>query len=414
MKRKLSDYSSLFLLALAFCFTAGCATATGGLTRDVELTTVPESAQVTVVDENGDELDIFTTPGFARIPVSYDKKRMIVSAPGYRTEEFYISNDINPLFWGNCCFGCLLGMAVDGYNGAALSYSLPRKIHLTRMPSTNTEPIAEIEPDSSDENLSQELFASPITFVAPSLPTTATPEKSRRPSNLYRLATGFGYETIYIQESSVRDTGLTSYPNLLLPLGGINLADDNLLMDFSFLFSHAYYSYETPLITQICYTGGSCLTNHTKLDLETIQNGVGYELNFLYNIPLFSGSPEYATKHIIAPAVYFGAGYRMMYYSITQNLPDYSVYDPASSESILFEGETFKSNGFGTHIHLILGFDFEYVRLEGFGGYSYIPMEIGVFTSDPNGNESVETRGEMVNIGGPYVGGRFLLGWPLY
>lgn len=100
------------VLAFAACGLTGCATIISGTKDGINVTSTPPGAKVLV-----DGRQEFTTP--ARLKLSRKHEHtLLVSMPGYHTEEVSLSQGVNGWVFGNLVIGGIIGIVVDLMSGA--------------------------------------------------------------------------------------------------------------------------------------------------------------------------------------------------------------------------------------------------------------------------------------------------------
>ena len=107
---------SILLLSLAVAST-GCATIMKGTTQNVNVSSSPVGATVTIQSSTGVEVFQGATPASTRLP----KKReyaVTVSAPGYEEVRVPITQSLEGWYIGNLLCGGIVGGIVDAVNGA--------------------------------------------------------------------------------------------------------------------------------------------------------------------------------------------------------------------------------------------------------------------------------------------------------
>lgn len=127
-----------FTVGAVALLLSGCASIFQGATQPITISSMPESANVTVVNRAGQKIHTGVTPvtltlhrgaGYFR-PEIY---RITMQKEGYASREIVISGTVNGWYFGNILFGGLIGMiAVDPATGAM--YSLPPNVSGTLEP----------------------------------------------------------------------------------------------------------------------------------------------------------------------------------------------------------------------------------------------------------------------------------------
>ncbi len=116
------------LLLVLLIIAAGCATIFEGTKATVNVTSAPASAAVEVKLASGITINTAKTPA----TFSLNKKNtyvVVVKMEGYQEQSVYIDQKINNWFFGNLCFGGVVGMAIDFLDGAMWNLE-PNQIHV--------------------------------------------------------------------------------------------------------------------------------------------------------------------------------------------------------------------------------------------------------------------------------------------
>jgi hypothetical protein len=113
---------SIKLVLGAFCIAAvlsivGCASIIHGTRQNITVTTLPTKANVSIKTIGGIEVFNGTTPVLTKISRNneYD---VFVTLEGYKVTKVHISKNFDALFLGNLLCGGVVGMIIDGVNGA--------------------------------------------------------------------------------------------------------------------------------------------------------------------------------------------------------------------------------------------------------------------------------------------------------
>lgn len=106
------------LAALAFALsTAGCATIISGEKQALKITSVPESADITITTEGGLGVFVGKTPAVIELPRRRFYK-VVAEVPGYLPATVRIDQELNGWFCGNILCGGVVGVVIDYATGA--------------------------------------------------------------------------------------------------------------------------------------------------------------------------------------------------------------------------------------------------------------------------------------------------------
>lgn len=120
------------LLAACAVITTGCATIFNGESQPVNIQSVPEGAQVTIVNRAGEKIHVGAAP--ITLPLKrgagYFKSEQYTlkfEKEGFTAMELTITGTVSGWYIGNLVFGGLIGfLAVDPITGAM--YTLPETV----------------------------------------------------------------------------------------------------------------------------------------------------------------------------------------------------------------------------------------------------------------------------------------------
>ncbi len=116
------------ILAVSVPFT-GCASIISGSSQTVSFKSVPESAQISITNRNGEKVHIGQTPATVTLkkgagyfkPESY---QVVFSKEGYQTQTVNVKGTVSGWYVANILFGGLIGLLiVDPATGAMYSLS---------------------------------------------------------------------------------------------------------------------------------------------------------------------------------------------------------------------------------------------------------------------------------------------------
>ncbi len=125
MIKKISIVASVTLLA-------GCASIISGSSYPVTVDSSPSQASFTITNEAGVKIHNGITPSTVTLKSGagyFDGEKYSVqySKDGYLGSHAVIDSSINGWYWGNLCFGGLLGfLVIDPSTGAM--YDLPKSV----------------------------------------------------------------------------------------------------------------------------------------------------------------------------------------------------------------------------------------------------------------------------------------------
>ena len=115
MKKRLCG---LMLLALIGVPLAGCATIVGGGTsQSVSIASQPAGATFVIKASSGIQFASGASPQTVTLPRKHEYQ-IEFSAPGYQKQTMTLTQGINGWFWVNILFGGVVGMVIDGVDGA--------------------------------------------------------------------------------------------------------------------------------------------------------------------------------------------------------------------------------------------------------------------------------------------------------
>jgi hypothetical protein len=115
-------------LAVSITFT-GCASIISGSSQTVSFKSVPESAQISITNRNGEKVHTGQTPATVTLkkgagyfkPENY---QVVFSKDGYQTKTVNVQGTVNGWYVANILFGGLIGLLiVDPATGAMYSLS---------------------------------------------------------------------------------------------------------------------------------------------------------------------------------------------------------------------------------------------------------------------------------------------------
>lgn len=106
----------LLLLVVPLLFT-GCASIFDGGSKNVQISSNPEGAKVTVSNQEGKTLFVKTTPTFVTLDRSSGYFRgadykLVFEAAGYQPYETHVTSIIDGWYFGNIFLGGLVGMLI--------------------------------------------------------------------------------------------------------------------------------------------------------------------------------------------------------------------------------------------------------------------------------------------------------------
>lgn len=115
---KKNSLVTIALLAGAGIGTQGCATIVGGGTsQHVAIGSQPVGATFVIKSASGVQFASGASPQTVTLPRKHEYQ-IEFSAPGYQPQMLPLTQGINGWFWVNLLFGGLVGMVVDGVDGA--------------------------------------------------------------------------------------------------------------------------------------------------------------------------------------------------------------------------------------------------------------------------------------------------------
>jgi hypothetical protein len=115
MKR---SFGWLALLTIAGVALEGCATILGGGTsQSVSIASQPAGSTFAIKSSSGLMMASGASPQTVTLPRKHEYQ-IEFSAPGYQTQIMPLTQGINGWFWVNILFGGLVGMVIDGVDGA--------------------------------------------------------------------------------------------------------------------------------------------------------------------------------------------------------------------------------------------------------------------------------------------------------
>ena len=138
-----------FFFAGILLFSSGCATIVSPSSYPVRIMSMPDQAEVSIINLSGREIFRGQTPATARLDASagYFKKAVYqinISKEGYEPKSFVIKADLNGWYLGNLLFGGIIGfLIVDPLTGAMY------KIDTTLL---NTELVLQTAANPAPEN----------------------------------------------------------------------------------------------------------------------------------------------------------------------------------------------------------------------------------------------------------------------
>jgi hypothetical protein len=115
MKRK---FATLALLVAAGLGLSGCATILGGGTsQSVSVASQPAGATFVIKASSGIQFASGASPQTVALPRKHEYQ-IEFTAPGYQKQTMTLTQGINGWFWVNLLFGGVVGMVIDGVDGA--------------------------------------------------------------------------------------------------------------------------------------------------------------------------------------------------------------------------------------------------------------------------------------------------------
>jgi len=108
----------VFIIAvLLLFFLAGCATIANGTDQNVSITSTPSEAEITVKNAGG--IEVFTGKTPAQVKLARSSSYVVtVKLDGFKESQVMINKSFNTVFLGNLICGGVIGMIIDGTNGA--------------------------------------------------------------------------------------------------------------------------------------------------------------------------------------------------------------------------------------------------------------------------------------------------------
>jgi len=104
-------FVNLLVFLFTIVFLNSCATIINGTSQQVNITSTPIEAKVTI---DGEELG--KTPFIADLKRK-DNHIVKIELEGYKTEVITLNGKTSGWFFGNCLFGGVIGMAIDAVTG---------------------------------------------------------------------------------------------------------------------------------------------------------------------------------------------------------------------------------------------------------------------------------------------------------
>jgi hypothetical protein len=103
---------------VACLLLAGCASLIGGGTsQNLNVSSTPSAATFVVKSSSGLQMAQGTSGAAVRLPRK-NEYQIDITAPGYQPQTVAVAKGINGWFWANLLFGGVIGMIIDGADGA--------------------------------------------------------------------------------------------------------------------------------------------------------------------------------------------------------------------------------------------------------------------------------------------------------
>ena len=105
-------------LGLLVCLVllAGCGTLFNGTDANMKVTASPDRATVVIKSQSGQVFYNGPAPTEVRLPKK-ETYTVEISLAGYKTQTVAITQSVTGWFWGNFCFGDVIGMVIDFVTG---------------------------------------------------------------------------------------------------------------------------------------------------------------------------------------------------------------------------------------------------------------------------------------------------------
>lgn len=107
----MKHFIGISIIVLSVLFLNSCATIINGSSQQINITSTPIDAKVTV-----DDHEVGKTPFIADLKRK-DNHIVKIELEGYKTEVITLNGKTSGWFFGNCLFGGIIGMAIDAVTG---------------------------------------------------------------------------------------------------------------------------------------------------------------------------------------------------------------------------------------------------------------------------------------------------------
>lgn len=110
------------LFGFSFCFLTGCASIVSGNHQSVSIETPPQKNVTCSLTNDKGKWFVNSTPGSVTVQQSFKDMVIHCEKDGHPMGDSTISSRVKPMYFGNIIFGGIIGLIVDGSDGAGFGY----------------------------------------------------------------------------------------------------------------------------------------------------------------------------------------------------------------------------------------------------------------------------------------------------